>query len=107
MEESLEKGMAVILDGTFGDPELLHLLVQPLLRAEIAYFILSCDCPEPVALQRIQTRFTAGQSESDARPEVYQQQKSRSDWNFASHPYCLIDTTLSLEQQMLQVFRAL
>ncbi len=107
MLESIDEGSNVVIDGTFGEPEQLNILLEPLQKAKIPFFLLSCECPDHLAMQRIQARRRAGHSESEARPELYLQQKSRGDWNFTGYPHCRVDTTLSLEHQLHRAFRAL
>jgi aminoglycoside phosphotransferase family enzyme/predicted kinase len=105
--EILKTGQSVVLDGTF---------LKDCLRAQ-AYDMahkhgavplhVSCTCSRQVAYARIQLRADQGQSESEARTELYDLQARDFEPPCADDPSITVDTAQSLSHQTDAVCAAL
>ena len=65
--------------------------------------VIHCWCPDEVARQRIAKRLAAGGSASEARPELYDQQKAEEEPNPPEVRTIEIDSTLPDDEQVAQV----
>lgn len=104
MMGSLAAGMNVIVDASFSHPDYVRIMLEPLLREGRPYVILLCECSDEEAMSRIQKRLQAGSSPSEARPDLYQQQKKKGDWTFAGFPHYRVNTEHDQQENMRKVF---
>ncbi|MFY7928779.1 MAG: AAA family ATPase [Oligoflexus sp.] len=106
LEVQLRAGMPTVVDASFGEASLGDRVLSWLAAAGVPYLIVVCECPDPIALERIRQRLRHGHGQSEARPELYQQQKHRGDWSFVGHPVVRVLTVLSPDHQLHEVYRA-
>jgi uncharacterized protein len=98
----LHDGLPVILDGAFPYARLREAALQ--LGGENAVpLIVHCRCPEDVARARIAARLAEGSCPSEARPELYVQQRDEEETHSAAGIVVEIDTTNELELQIESV----
>jgi aminoglycoside phosphotransferase family enzyme/predicted kinase len=91
--------VSVVLDATFGTAADVH-AVQTLAHDRQALFLaIECRCDPEVARERITKRLQAGTDASEARPEVYDQQRSRWEQWPAEIPQLVVDTQQPLAAQ--------
>lgn len=99
----LEHGISVVLDGTFPLAATLNDAAQVAERHQSPFRLITCRCPEPVALERIAKRLTAGASDSEIRPEFYLQQRAATESPPESLDRLKVDTTAHLNNQLARV----
>jgi predicted kinase len=98
--EQLKDGQSVVLDGTFLT-FLLRDRAYALANQHGAVALhVQCGCPRRTAYARIQTRKEIGQSESEARTELYDLQARDLESIWADEPAMTLETTLPTLQQM-------
>jgi uncharacterized protein len=104
---ALDRGRSVVLDGTFlADYRRTHVATLAQQRGGTPLCV-ECRCPRDVALARLAARAAAGGSDSEGRVELYDRQAAeQSPWT-SEIDSVVVDTTLSIAQQMQQVFRGL
>ncbi|MCA9220558.1 MAG: AAA family ATPase [Planctomycetales bacterium] len=102
----LADGLSVILDGSFVSGEHRQAAAELARRRDVDLRFLWCDCPEPVASSRIQSRMAEGGSASEATSAVHHFHQASADWDFAGLPFTPIDTTQSLPDITERVFAA-
>jgi len=105
--EILKKGCSLILDGTFMTTSLRERVYDLAYRHGAISLYVHCTCPRPVAYERIRLRAAGGQSESEARTELYDLQARDFEPPWADEPAITIDTTQPLQEQMRLVFHEL
>jgi predicted kinase len=93
----LREGVTVVLDGTFIEEARRAAARSVAAEESVRCLFLFCDCPEAVAIGRIEARRLAASDISDARPDIYKHQirilKQAAD---LSEPDVLhLDTTTS------------
>jgi aminoglycoside phosphotransferase family enzyme/predicted kinase len=106
MLEQLQAGMNVIVDASFSDPQYFRTVVEPLQREGRPYVIVLCECSDAEAIARISKRLKSGTSPSEARPELYQEQKKRGDWTFDGQALVRVNTEEALEKGLRKVYEA-
>jgi predicted kinase len=103
----LDDGMTIILDGTF----LRHSWrerARELARVRgVRLITVRCHCPPEIARERIVERLARGNSDSEARPELLDQQMLEEEPDATGAAILEIDTGLALEAQVESVERAL
>ncbi|MFW7379901.1 MAG: AAA family ATPase [Oligoflexus sp.] len=96
-QASLQQGQTVIADASFTlaeNRQILQDLAQKLhLRCEFIW----CDCPAELAKQRIAQRRSTEQSDSQARPELYDQQGQSMDALSPDEKAYVIDSSQPLQ----------
>lgn len=97
--ELLQDGQSVVLDGTFFSDSLRGRAYQLADRHGAAALHVLCTCPRQVAYKRIQNRAEAGQSESEARTELYDLQARDFEPPYADDPVLTVDTNKPLAVQ--------
>jgi uncharacterized protein len=98
-EKSLCRGRSVILDGTFltyGRRNLAYLLGK---RHNAATIFALCHCPRETALSRIQGRLQDRASESEARSDLYDLQRSEFQSPDDAEPIVQIDSIQAISNQ--------
>ena len=105
--ELLEDGQSVVLDGTFLTCALRDRAYDLASRRGAISLHVQCTCPRPIAYVRIKQRADTGQSESEARTELYDLQAQDLEPPWADEPAISVDTTQLLSQQTQAVFDAL
>jgi aminoglycoside phosphotransferase family enzyme/predicted kinase len=99
--------IAVVLDGTFSTSEMLEKARQLATDPKSAFLAIECICRPEVARERISRRLAEGRDASDARPEVYEIQRTRWETWPENVPQIRIDTEQPLPKQVEQVLAAL
>ena len=102
-DELLKDGQSVVLDGTFLTCCLRNRAYALATRNNAVSLHVQCTCPRPIAYARIQRRADTGQSESEARTELYDLQAQDLEPPWADEPAITIDTTCALSQQLRAV----
>lgn len=105
--DTLSKGIPVVLDGTFLIEELRRRAASIAKKYESGYLIVNCCRPDDVVRQRIRKRLTAGDAASEARPELLEQQRADEQPVASGQPQCEIDTRATLKQQQDLVLQRL
>jgi predicted kinase len=75
----LDQGESVILDGTFLARDLRQQAVALAATYGAEPFVVRCQCPQPLAMQRIAARLNGGRSDSEAGPELYLHQREAEE----------------------------
>ncbi|HET9238362.1 MAG TPA: AAA family ATPase [Oligoflexus sp.] len=101
---SLAAGMNVIVDASFSHPDFVRTMLEPLLKDNRPYVILVCECSDDEAMARIRKRMHEGDSPSEARPDLYLEQKRKGDWTFATFPHWRVNTEHDQQEEMRKVF---
>ena len=102
-EELLSNGESVVLDGTFLTSCLRDRAYKLADQHGDRALHIHCSCSREIAYARIQSRQDAGQSESEARTELYDLQAQDLESPWADEPAITIDTTRSMSQQIRAV----
>ncbi len=103
----LARGMNVIVDASFSHPDYVMSIVEPLKREGWTYLIVVCECSDEEALARIRRRMQYEASPSEARPELYQEQKDKGDWTFSAFPHCRVNTERRQDEELRKVFQSI
>ena len=98
--ERLEDRQSVVLDGTFLTDSLRRRAYDLGYRHGSVSLHVQCTCPRQIAYARIQQRIDTGQSESEARTELYDLQARDYQPPLADDPSITIDTTQPISQQV-------
>jgi aminoglycoside phosphotransferase family enzyme/predicted kinase len=98
--ERLEDRQSVVLDGTFLTDGLRTRAYDVGYRRGAETLHVQCTCPRQIAYTRIQQRIDTGQSESEARTELYDLQSRDYQPPLADDPSITIDTTQQISQQV-------
>ena len=85
MEQFLQAGFSVVLDGSFGEPLAVEAVTSVLKNKGLPYVFFHCEVPPGIAEERIRSRLARGHSPSEARPELLREHLSRMGTN----PNCL------------------
>jgi aminoglycoside phosphotransferase family enzyme/predicted kinase len=102
-EKLLSKGESVVLDGTFLTCCLRDRAYDLVSRHGAVALYVQCTCPRDVAYTRIQKRSADGQSESEARTELYDLQFQDLESPWADEPAISVDSTATLQKQIRDV----
>lgn len=103
VDEQLKDGQSVILDGTFLSCCLRDRAYDIGNRNGAVSLHVQCTCPRPIAYARIEKRSETGQSESEARTELYDLQAQDFEPPWADEPAITVDTTCALSEQFRTV----
>jgi predicted kinase len=98
--ERLKDRQSVVLDGTFLTDGLRTRAYDVGYRHGAETLHVQCTCPRQIAYARIQQRIDTGQSESEARTELYDLQARDYQPPLADDPSITIDTTQPISQQV-------
>jgi aminoglycoside phosphotransferase family enzyme/predicted kinase len=104
MKASLDMGTNVIVDASFSSPDYVRMMLDALEREGRAYLIVVCECSDEEAMARIKRRMHEGASPSEARPELYLEQKKKGDWTFSAFPHCRVNTERDQAAEMRKVY---
>lgn len=91
-ERSLSAGVSVILDGTFLTEGNRKRAATIAAEHDAAFLIANCCCPDDVVLRRIAARQSRGDSASEARGELLEQQRADEEPIHVNQPQCDVDT---------------
>jgi aminoglycoside phosphotransferase family enzyme/predicted kinase len=72
--QSLLRGMSIVADGAFLEPDALQQARDAATVAEAELLVVECRCPVDTAKARIAARMAEGRDPSEARPEIVDQQ---------------------------------
>jgi aminoglycoside phosphotransferase family enzyme/predicted kinase len=107
--DALDAGESVIMDGTHLQQRFRRESLDIGRKRGVATAIIECRLDEPEAIKRLERRYASGTSESEGRPDVYEQQKPA--WQpAAKHEadvVARISTGGGMEKLPEQVFAAL
>ena len=103
----VKNGMTVILDGTFPTSQLIARAMQVGSRCGARTLVVDCHCPDHIAKQRIAERVQRGGAQSEARPELFDQQKADEQHGLDDLTSCSVDTTESLQSMIQRVLASL
>jgi predicted kinase len=101
----LEKGVSVVLDGTFLSANLRARAMLLARRHSAAPVFIECRCPEDIAAGRIGTRLTASQGLSESRPEFVRLQREQEEPDPPGVISCSVNTTASMPAMLASVFQ--
>lgn len=105
--EIVSTDRSVVLDGSFLDAAWREQADMLARRKGAAFLAIRCVCPPDEARRRIRQRAAEGTDASEARVELYDQQRAAEDQPFAEAPRLEVDTTAPLRDQVAQVIEAL
>jgi aminoglycoside phosphotransferase family enzyme/predicted kinase len=105
--ELLKDGQSVVLDGTFLTGCLRDRAYDLGRRSGAMCLHMHCTCPRQVAYARIQKRTETGQSQSEARTELYDLQAQDLEPPWADEPTITVDTTSAVSEQHQAVYAEL
>jgi hypothetical protein len=105
--EILKVGRSVVLDGTFLTDCLRRRAYDVGYRHGAVAVHVTCTCPRRVAYARIQQRAEIGQSESEARTELYDLQARDFEPPCADDPSVTVDTTWDMQHQLAVIYAQL
>jgi len=105
MLENLHLGMNVIVDASFSEPPYVECVLEALHGESRPYLIVLCECSDAEALARIQGRMEASTSPSEARPELYREQKKKGDWTFPGRTACRVNTECGMQEQLREAYQ--
>jgi aminoglycoside phosphotransferase family enzyme/predicted kinase len=105
--ERLQDRQSVVLDGTFLTDGLRTRAYDLGYRHGAVSLHVQCTCPRQIAYARIQQRIDMGQSESEARTELYDLQARDYQPPLADDPSIAVDTTQAMSQQLQAVYAEL
>jgi len=97
--ELLEDGQSVVLDGTFLTCTLRDRAYDLGRRNGAICLHMNCTCPRQIAYARIQKRIESGQSQSEARTELYDLQAQDLEPPWADEPTITVDSTCDVPEQ--------
>jgi aminoglycoside phosphotransferase family enzyme/predicted kinase len=106
MLHELHRGMNVIVDASFSSRSYVQTIVAALQRESRPYLIVHCECSDAEAMARIGRRMQSGASPSEARPELFREQKNKGDWTFTDFPHCQVNTESSLASELTKIYQA-
>jgi predicted kinase len=103
----LKRGVSIVLDGTFATVRHRErALIEARLDGAVVLMV-RCKCNDQTAMERIAQRAAAGSSPSEARPELYEQQKSAFESDPPGMHALEVDTSSTLRVQELAVLERL
>jgi aminoglycoside phosphotransferase family enzyme/predicted kinase len=102
--ELLQDRQSVVLDGTFLTDRLRRRAYDLGYRHGAVSLHVQCTCPRQIAYARVQQRVNTGQSESEARTELYDLQARDYEPPLADDPSVTVDTTQAMSQQLPVVY---
>jgi aminoglycoside phosphotransferase family enzyme/predicted kinase len=105
MLDQLRDGMNVIVDASFSSRSYVQTIVEALQRESRPYLLVHCECSDAEAMARIGRRMQSGASASEARPELYREQKNKGEWTFTDFPHCQVNTESNLAQELKKVYQ--
>jgi predicted kinase len=97
--ELLKDGQSVVLDGTFLTCCLRDRAYDLGRRNGAMCLHMNCTCPRQIAYARIQKRIETGQSQSEARTELYDLQAQDLESPWADEPTITLETTSGVSEQ--------
>jgi aminoglycoside phosphotransferase family enzyme/predicted kinase len=97
--ELLKDGQSVVLDGTFLTCCLRDRAYDLGRRNGAMCLHMHCTCPRQIAYARIQKRTETGQSQSEARTELYDLQAQDLEPPWADEPTITVETTSAVAEQ--------
>ena len=92
---ALRERIPVILDGAFLYAKLRQQAASLAGRYGARFLIVNCRCPRELEQERLAARDARGNSISDARPGLLDEQRADEEPVSADFPQCELDTTLA------------
>ena len=102
-EAWLAERVPVVMDGTFLTTELRERAASLARRYDAALLLVRCDCPSQTARDRIAQRLAGEKSLSEARPDLYDEQRRDEQSDPPGVESITVDTTLPRQRQIAQV----
>lgn len=102
-EDKLREDASVILDGTFLTSDVLNEAADALLFAGASVAVVTCTCPERVAIERMVARNADPESLSDANADVFYKQRDLLEPVAEKYASVEIDTTAELDVVLNQL----
>ncbi|MBX7168285.1 MAG: AAA family ATPase [Pirellulales bacterium] len=106
-ERDLERGLPVVLDGTFLTTALRREAADLAQRHGARPLLVRCVCPSDEAVRRIAQRAAEGNDASEARPELYARQRDEEQPLPSGVAAADVDTTNCLSGQLQAVWQHL
>ncbi|MGE0759904.1 MAG: AAA family ATPase, partial [Pirellulaceae bacterium] len=101
-DQALRAGKSVVLDGTFLTRRLRAEAIQLANSAAASPIVVHCQCPAPVAMERVRER-AAGSPLSEIRPDAIEQQQREEEADSPDWAACRVDTTEGIVRAQQQV----
>jgi len=105
--KQLADGLSVVLDGTFLGRGIKAQVAALAADHEAEFYFVHCVCPLDVVRQRIAARAAAGETLSEARPELVEQQQATEESLASEQSTLEVDTTAPLAEQVGKVVGAM
>ena len=103
----VDAGRSAIVDGTFLTAKSRIDALALAADGRALPLIIQCHCPDEVAHERITARQAAGDSTSEATPDVHLRQKEAEEPDPPNLPVCHIDATASVPAMIQTVLKRL
>ncbi|MEX0612058.1 MAG: AAA family ATPase, partial [Pirellulales bacterium] len=105
--ELLSERQSLILDGTFLTREIRLRAYDAAQEYGAAAIYVQCTCPPQTAQRRIEARRKSDESESEARPELYDRQARDFEPPGTNEPAVTVNTTQPMPRQLQSVYAEL
>jgi predicted kinase len=105
--DQLNQNQSIVLDGTFLTKKLREQFYGLCCRHSAKCLCVQTSCPRSIALARLQQRNAKGDSDSEARTELYDEQAHELEPLSPSELAITMDTTQPMSHQLTTVFRKL
>lgn len=106
-EGILDDGRSAVLDGTYLTNALRDAAFERGRRHGAHVLFVECTCSRVTTLARIAERATSGSSESEATPELYDQQLTQREAFDSAMPRVGVDSSAPLHEGLRAVFSAI
>lgn len=101
--QGLKEGLSVILDGTFLTTDLRRRAAALARAVGAVPCLVHCDCPGKVAVERIAERAADGETNSEARTELFELQRAQQEPDPPDLRAVEINTTMTLGLEVAAV----
>jgi hypothetical protein len=103
----LSRGTSVVLDGTYLAAPLRNAAADLAKQHHAKLLVVHCQCPDDIALQRINARAQARTSLSETRPEFFDRQRDVEAPDLPGQHSLAVDTSSSTIEPMQSVFESI
>jgi aminoglycoside phosphotransferase family enzyme/predicted kinase len=103
----LKDGRSVVLDGTYLAASSRADAAKLAERNQAAFLAVHCQCPDEIALQRIESRAAEGKSSSEAHPEFFERQRQAEEPDPPEIRSLSVETSSGIVEPMKDIFETL
>jgi hypothetical protein len=106
-DELLKNGQSVILDGTYLAASSRTDAARLAEQNHAEFLSVHCQCPEEIAMQRIEARAQEGNADSQTRPEFFDRQRQAEEDDTQASSVLCVDTSSGIVEPMREIFKSL